>query len=399
MVGVPVDANGIRIRYYRAVPARGKPVIVAVHGVIDPGLAWASVATRLQSDYDLYLLDTRGHGLSDPFTSKEDGHTLVNDVIAVAQALGLEKPILLGHSMGAATVMRLGAEHPDFARAIVMFDPRLGPRPPDEPRTAAAAPREAPAPAGITISMRGTPEALVAQNNHGFDELVAKAHRDNPRWSMMDCRSWAHAIKRCHGPYSGDARQVLVGTTRTGDALAKIEVPALILKADAPPEERRVHQEAARVMQSPDITGRRILNNQCAISHRRKRSRSAGHLARTHSVASCIRTDRPSRQRQCRCTAGSTHAMPGVTTKAGIHRNGFMTPPGDHSRESMLLARLAFPAGHGDADRRPPFPAFQRVERWQVTRKDGRGCFRTEIVGNRHEACAARRHHFRAPAR
>ena len=36
---------------------------------------------------------------------------------------------------------------------------------------------------------------------------------------------------------------------RTADALAKITVPALILKADAPPETRKTHLEAARVMQ------------------------------------------------------------------------------------------------------------------------------------------------------
>jgi pimeloyl-ACP methyl ester carboxylesterase len=35
---------------------------------------------------------------------------------------------------------------------------------------------------------------------------------------------------------------------RTGDSLAKIMVPALILKADAPPDVRKTHQEAASVM-------------------------------------------------------------------------------------------------------------------------------------------------------
>lgn len=60
-----VYANGIRIHYYHAVPAPGEPVIVAVHGVTDTGLAWAFVAGKLQDDYDIYMLDTRGHGLSD----------------------------------------------------------------------------------------------------------------------------------------------------------------------------------------------------------------------------------------------------------------------------------------------------------------------------------------------
>ncbi len=39
------------------------------------------------------------------------------------------------------------------------------------------------------------------------------------------------------------------GTMSTADALAKIQVPALILKADATPEVRKANEEAARVMQ------------------------------------------------------------------------------------------------------------------------------------------------------
>lgn len=57
-----VYANGIRIHYYRGgIPAPGKPVILAVHGVMDTGLTWASVGMKLQKNYDLYMLDTRGH--------------------------------------------------------------------------------------------------------------------------------------------------------------------------------------------------------------------------------------------------------------------------------------------------------------------------------------------------
>ena len=97
--------------------------------------------------------------------------------------------------------------------------------------------------------MRGSPETLVAQNNYNFDDLVAKAHRENPRWSMMDCQYWAVAIKRYHGPYSDDVWQAMSGTMRTEDALEKIQLPMVILKADAPPETRKAHQEAASVMQ------------------------------------------------------------------------------------------------------------------------------------------------------
>lgn len=240
-------ANGIRIHYYHAVPAPGKPVILAIHGVMDTGLTWASVASKLKGDYDVYMLDTRGHGLSDPFTGSEDSSTLLKDVVAAAQALGLHKPILMGHSMGGATVIRIGAEYPDFAKAIIVVDAGIGgPRRPNS-----GAPRNPPPPSSdrMPVTMRGSPEALVPQNNYAFDDLVAKAHRQNPRWSMMDCQYWAVAIKRYHGPYSEKVWEAMSGTMRIQDALAKVPVPMIILKADAPPEVRRVQQEEASVMQ------------------------------------------------------------------------------------------------------------------------------------------------------
>ena len=46
-----VYANGIRIHYYRAVPAPGKPVIVMVHGVTDIGLSWTTLTRKLQGSY------------------------------------------------------------------------------------------------------------------------------------------------------------------------------------------------------------------------------------------------------------------------------------------------------------------------------------------------------------
>jgi len=248
-----VYANGIRIHYYRGAPAPGKQVILAVHGVMDTGLTWASVGMKLQKNYDLYMLDTRGHGLSDPSNGSEDGNTLLMDVMAAAKALHLDKPILMGHSMGAATVMRIGAEYPDFARAIVMLDPGIGPHGrapagqngPRPARPAATAPRESSAPGRISITMRGSPETMVAQNNYSFEDLVAKAHHDNPKWSTMDCRYWAVAIKRYHGPYSDQAWQPMSGAMRTEDALAKIKVPALVLKAgaDASAETRQAMQD------------------------------------------------------------------------------------------------------------------------------------------------------------
>lgn len=250
-------ANGIRIHYYHAEPASGKPVMVMVHGVTDIGLCWATLALKLQDDYDIYMLDTRGHGLSDPFTTSDDAETLIKDLVGFVEVMNLEKPILVGHSMGAATVMRVGAEYPDLAQAVIMLDPFLvafnsdrsssergsPPIPPKE-KAKETTQSEKSRQKNLIVNMFGDPKTLVAQNNYDFNDLVAKARHENPKWDMVDCKYWALSKKQYHGPYTLEAWQAMGGTMRTGDALSKIAVPSLVLKADAPPERRKANEEA-----------------------------------------------------------------------------------------------------------------------------------------------------------
>lgn len=261
-----VYANGIRMHYYQAVPAPGKPTIVMFHGVTDNGLCWSTLTWELQNDYNIFMVDTRGHGLSAPFTTSDDGDTLVEDVVAFVEEMGFEKPILMGHSMGAATVMRVGAEYPDLAEAIVMLDPGLGRGPGGqnddedeeqgtEEETDENDEREGPPsppqnPDQLSVSMFGTPETLVAQNNYSFDDLVGLCQRQNSKWAMMDCHYWALSKKQYHGAYSNQKWQAMSGTMKTGDSLEKISVPSLILKADASQQARETHKEAVSVMQN-----------------------------------------------------------------------------------------------------------------------------------------------------
>lgn len=266
-------ANGVRLHYYRAVPAPVKPVIVMVHGVTDNGLCWTTLTWKLQDKYDVYMLDARAHGLSDPFMPGDDRDTMVKDVVEFVGLMKLEKPILMGHSMGGGIVMRVGAEYPDLAKAIVMLDPIGLPRagagerhagvPGGRSGGATTAPARGAGPGAaahgdpppttasdrLSVNMFGSPQRLVAQNNYSFDELVATGRRQFPKWDIVDIQYWALSKKQYHGAYSDEARQAMSGPMATGDALAKIPVPALILKADASPEARVADQEMAKVMQ------------------------------------------------------------------------------------------------------------------------------------------------------
>jgi pimeloyl-ACP methyl ester carboxylesterase len=256
-----VFANGIRIHYYHAVPAPGKRVIVMAHGVTDYGLNWTTLTNELQAAYDIYMVDARGHGYSDPPTADAKGDTGVEDLVGFLRAMKLEKPILMGHSMGAGTVMRVGATYPDLPRAVIMLDPGLGA--PGGGRGAGAARGTAPAAAageagpggaaaGPALVMGGTAEALVAQNNRPYDDLVAQCRKQTPKWALLDCQYWAVSKKLYHGSYASGGGRGLGGGggMSTSELLAKITAPALILKADAPPETRKANEEAAKALKN-----------------------------------------------------------------------------------------------------------------------------------------------------
>jgi pimeloyl-ACP methyl ester carboxylesterase len=250
-----VYANGIRIHYYHAVPAPGKPVIVMAHGVTDIGLSWTTLTWDLQKSYDIYMVDARGHGLSDPSTAADTGDTAVEDLVGFVRAMKFEKPILMGHSMGAATVMRVGAQYQDLPRAVIMLDPGLGNtgsggRGAASPSGAASGTGRGAAPAPGALVMFGAPEALVAQNNRSFEDLFAMCRRQNAKWDPVDCQYWALSKKQYHGAYTTPAGRGMTGTMSTGDALSRITAPTLILKADASPEVRKSNEEAAKVMKN-----------------------------------------------------------------------------------------------------------------------------------------------------
>lgn len=116
-----VISNGVRIHYYRT--GGGKPPLVLAHGITDDGMCWSPIAEVLAENFDIIMVDTRGHGKSD---APEDGYTLQNlgaELAGVLQSLELDKPILLGHSMGAITALVTAGLYPSVPRAILLEDP------------------------------------------------------------------------------------------------------------------------------------------------------------------------------------------------------------------------------------------------------------------------------------
>lgn len=75
--------------------------------------------------FQLIGYDARGHGESSPAPDPDAyGYPdLARDLEAVLDALGLERPVLAGSSMGAATAMRFALAHPERVAALVQITP------------------------------------------------------------------------------------------------------------------------------------------------------------------------------------------------------------------------------------------------------------------------------------
>jgi N-formylmaleamate deformylase len=102
------------------------PMIV-VPGITTPAGAFAFAAERLAAGgRDVYVLDMRGRGLSErsPYGTHR-AEDYADDVLALIDHLGLEQPILVGHSLGARVVAAARAKVPGCASAVVAIDPPM----------------------------------------------------------------------------------------------------------------------------------------------------------------------------------------------------------------------------------------------------------------------------------
>lgn len=94
------------------------------HGLSDNGLCWSRVAQALEADYDIVMLDARGHGQSSPMGNGED-YDPGRDIAEAIENLSLKSPIVMGHSIGALATAAFAADYPHLASKVVLEDPPL----------------------------------------------------------------------------------------------------------------------------------------------------------------------------------------------------------------------------------------------------------------------------------
>ncbi len=213
-----VFANAILLHYYRTGEGwslHPKPQVVLCHGFSDSGMCWTPIAQQLEGQYDLVMADARGHGLSD---QPENGYNLAmmaSDAAHLIRSLDLQRPVLMGHSMGGSIISQVAADYPELVRGLILEDPGYS--------------SEQPSAAEMAARTQASETKLRDYQALTHGELLAKVHSNHPTWSDEEVRYCADArlqltprISQLHSSHHEPWQ----------DVVARMQCPVLMLTAD-----------------------------------------------------------------------------------------------------------------------------------------------------------------------
>jgi pimeloyl-ACP methyl ester carboxylesterase len=182
-----VEARGMRFHVAEAGPADAPPVVLT-HGWPQHWWMWRNVIPALATDHRVIAWDLRGLGWSDPAPDGDYTKTaFALDLIALLDALGIERTGLVGHDWGAFSGMIACVKAPErFTGFVSCSVPHLWPRDRFNPRRLVLLGYQGP------ISTPFLGERLMRR---GFATRLLKAGRSRGRWSDEELHAFGDVMR------------------------------------------------------------------------------------------------------------------------------------------------------------------------------------------------------------
>ena len=98
----------------------GDPFLI-LHGLFGSSDNWLTIAKQLSENYSFHILDARNHGKS-PHTNEFGYDNMAMDVREYIQDHNLKNIVLMGHSMGGKTAMKIALEYPMRVLKLIVAD-------------------------------------------------------------------------------------------------------------------------------------------------------------------------------------------------------------------------------------------------------------------------------------
>ncbi|MEX6506383.1 3-oxoadipate enol-lactonase [Jiella sp. M17.18] len=113
--------NGIVV-HYRLEGEAGAPALVLINSLGTDFRIWDDVVARLSGSFRILRYDKRGHGLSEATPAPYAMATHVADLAALIDHVGLDKPLVVGLSIGGMIAQGYAADRPERLAGLVLMD-------------------------------------------------------------------------------------------------------------------------------------------------------------------------------------------------------------------------------------------------------------------------------------
>ncbi len=160
------------------------PPLICVHGITANAFWFQALADNLAVDHRVFAYDLRGRGDSD---KPESGYSIplhAGDLAELIDELGLDRPVIVGHSLGALIALHFATHYPQKLSKLVLVDAGTS--------LLWRMPAERPAWLTVSLGRLGTPVASFGE----YIQRLKAAPFLGPYWNEYMDLSYNHDVRR-----------------------------------------------------------------------------------------------------------------------------------------------------------------------------------------------------------